>query len=493
MTLGELTRGWVDSGAAANLEITAVTADSRAVTPGSLFVALPRRPEAGFRHDGHDFIAAAVAAGAAAVVGCDPDRVADAGGRPVLLVDDPRWLLPRLAARFYGDASQALQLVGVTGTNGKTTTCYLLDQILVACGWRTVLAGTVETRLAGEARPAQTTTPDPVSLQRMWREAVERGVRGGCMEVSSHALDQHRVDATRFEVAVFTNLTQDHLDYHSSLEAYFEAKARLFAPDEHGWAPRAVVNLDDPAGRRLLERGLRQPLTFGLDAAADVHPGGLTGDASGSRFEVFTPAGSWHQSLRLPGRFNVANALAALAAALALGLDLPTCAAALERAHGAPGRLDRVDLGQPFGVFVDYAHTPDALENVLRAARGFCAGALVCVFGCGGDRDRGKRPQMGRIAATLADRVVVTSDNPRTEPPEAVIADILAGIEPTLPATVDVEPDRRAAIGLALARAEPHDIVVIAGKGHEDYQILGTTKVDFDDRLVAAEWLRSRH
>ncbi len=491
MTLGELTAGIIEPGGTGAGEVKAVTADSRTVEPGSLFVALPRRPEAGFRHDGHDYIGEAVARGAVAVVASDRAKALPAAGDvPVILCDDPRAVLPRLAARFHGDASQRLRLVGVTGTNGKTTTTYLLDQMLRAVGWRTTLVGTVETRLGDEVRPAVTTTPDPVSLQELWREAADAGITGGCMEVSSHALDQHRVDGTRFEIAVFTNLSQDHLDYHRDLEDYFAAKARLFAPDAHGWAPRAVVNLDDPYGRRLLEGRLREPVTYGTAVGAIIRGSELRCDAKGATFRVTTPVQSWEQRIGLPGEYNVSNALAALAAAWALELDLATAAAALRLAGGAPGRLEAVDCGQPFSVLVDYAHTPDALDNVLRAARGFCAGRLICVFGCGGDRDRTKRPRMGRIAAELADLVVVTSDNPRTERPEAILSDILSDIDGG--AGLIVEVDRRVAIGLAIERAEPGDVVLIAGKGHEDYQIIGTTKHPFDDRQVAREWLEQR-
>lgn len=487
MTLARLGRGWFEPGAHGAVECRGLTADSRCVRPGWLFVALPYLDRAGFRHDGHDFIADAVARGAAAVVATDGAKITGCPV-PVVLVDDTRWLLPRLAARWHGDPSRQLKLVGVTGTNGKTTTCYLLDDILRAAGHQTVLAGTVETRLADEVRPATTTTPDPVSLQGLWREAVDRGVGAGCMEVSSHALHQHRTDATRFEAAVFTNLTQDHLDYHDDLEDYFAAKSRLFAPDDQGRAPRAVVNADDPYGRRLLETVSGEPLSFGLEPGSQVGADGLICAADGSRFTLVTPAGNWPQALRIVGRYNVANALGAAAAALALGVDPEPIAAALARATGAPGRLQPVDEGQAFAVLVDYAHTPDALDNAIRAVRAICAGRVITLFGCGGDRDAKKRPIMGRVAAELSDLVVVTSDNPRTEPPDTIVHQIVTGI-PAGTRTV-VEVDRRAAIGLALAEARPGDVVLLAGKGHENYQILGEQKVHFDDREVAADWLR---
>jgi UDP-N-acetylmuramoyl-L-alanyl-D-glutamate--2,6-diaminopimelate ligase len=355
-----------------------------------------------------------------------------------------------------------------------------------------VLAGTVETRLAGQVRPATTTTPDPLSLQRMWREAAGLGVTGGSMEVSSHALDQHRVDGTCFEVAVFLNLTQDHLDYHGDMGTYAAAKAKLFAADaETGHQPRAVVHGDDESGRRLLHRGAKEPLTFGFGDEWDVRAEDLRFDARGSGCHLITPLGSWEQRLRVVGRYNVSNALAATAAALALGLPAAAIRDALAEATGAPGRLEPVDEGQSFALWVDYAHTPDALENVLAAARPLTRGKLIVVFGCGGDRDRGKRPLMGRIAVDRSDLALVTSDNPRTEEPQSILDDILAGIDASSRDHVLVEVDRRAAIGVAIARAEPGDVVVIAGKGHEDYQILGERKVHFDDREVAREWLRS--
>lgn len=491
MRLGELVSGWLDAGTAGGIELTGLTADSRDAQPGMVFVALPYIPRVGFRHDGHDFIADAVARGAVAVIAADRERALQAaGGLPVLVHDNPRWLLPRLAARWYGEASRQIRLAGVTGTNGKTTVCYLVDEGFRAAGHRTVLAGTVETRLADERRPATTTTPDPVSLQRLWREAVERGVTAGAMEVSSHALHQHRVDATCYTVAVITNVTQDHLDYHADMDEYFLAKARLFEPDETGHAPLAVVNADDPWCRRLLEQPLREPVTFGLDAPADVRAERVEFDARGARFRVVTPWGTWDQATRLVGRYNVSNALAALTAAVRVGVDPTVMAATLSVARGAPGRLEPVDMGQPYAVLVDYAHTPDALRNVLTTVREITAGKLICVFGCGGDRDRGKRPQMGRIATDHSDVVVVTSDNPRTEDPLAIIADIRTGIDPASNAKVLVEPDRAVAIGQALAAAEPGDAVLICGKGHEDYLLVGTEKLHFDDREVAADWLR---
>lgn len=489
MKLRELIAGLVDPGAHGELELSGLTADSRQIAPGSLFVALPFLDRPGFKHDGHDFIAAAVAAGAAAILASDEARaVAAAGGRPVLQHPEPRQVLPRLAARWYGEPSRDLRLVGVTGTNGKTTTCYLLDQIFRAAGWPTVLAGTVETRLASEVRPATTTTPDPVTLQKLWREAVERGVVAGAMEVSSHALDQHRTAGTRYEVAVFTNLTQDHLDYHLDMESYFQAKRQLFTAADP--RPAAVINADDRYGRRLLDE-LPDAWSFGLDQPADVRAEGVEYDLRGSAFRVVSPSGAWSQRLPVVGRYNIANALGAIGAALRLGLSPEIIAGALNLASGAPGRLERVDEGQDYAILVDYAHTPDALDNALRAARDLTSGRVLTVFGCGGDRDRTKRPQMGRIAAELSDVAVVTSDNPRSESPQAIVDDIVAGIIAPR-AEVLVEVDRRQAIGLALSRATAGDVVLIAGKGHETYQLVKGETLHFDDREEAADWLR-RH
>ena len=490
MTWGELCGEWVALTAAAELELSGLTADSRQVRPGNLFIALPHDSRPGFKFDGHDYLADAVARGALAVLGSDPARLA-ASRVPWAVHHDPRWLLPRLAARWFGWPSRQLRLVGVTGTNGKTTTCYLTESILQQAGYLTVLAGTVETRLADERRPATTTTPDPVSLQELWHEAVGRGVAAGTMEVSSHALDQHRVDRTRYEVAAILNVTQDHLDYHETMPAYFAAKARLFDSDDDGWRPKAVLNLDDEWCRSLLDQGVHEPLTFGLESAADVRASEISFDLKGSACTVTTPRGTWHQPLRVVGRYNVANALAATAIALQLGLEPEVIRTALSACGGAPGRLEPVDVGQAFAVLVDYSHTDDALSNALRAARQLTHGKLLCVFGCGGDRDRTKRPKMGRVAVELSDRVVVTSDNPRTEDPGTIVEDILVGTREVTGAEVLVEVDRRKAIGRALASARPGDVVLIAGKGHEDYQILGERKVHFDDREVARDWLNA--
>jgi UDP-N-acetylmuramoyl-L-alanyl-D-glutamate--2,6-diaminopimelate ligase len=488
MTLGQLLAGCAEvAPEVAGVALGGLTADSRRVAPGDLFVALPKWPRAGFKFDGHDFVSAAVAAGAVAVVAQEPV----AATVPVVRAPDTRRLLPRLAARWFGAPSEKLRLVGVTGTNGKTTITYLLEAIWRAAGQPCVVVGTIETRLGDERRPAVTTTPDPLTLQALWRECADRGLRFGAMEVSSHALDQHRVDATRYEVAVFTNLTQDHLDYHGDMESYFAAKAKLFEPDDEGRQPKAVVNADDAYGVRLLAGGLPAALSFGFGPTAEVRAEAVVCGATGSSFQCLTPAGAWRQELATVGRYNVANALAAIGAALALGIAPAAIAEGLAGCAGAPGRLERVDAGQPFGVLVDYAHTPDALQKAIAAVRPL-ARRVITVFGCGGDRDRTKRPLMGALAAAGSDLAVVTSDNPRSEAPEAIVADITAGIGGELGAKVAVEVDRRAAIGLAIAAAQPGDIVLIAGKGHEDYQLVAGEKHHFDDREVARDCLAGR-
>ena len=410
-----------------------------------------------------------------------------------------------VAARFFGDPTAELQVVGVTGTNGKTTTAYLLRALLEAAGQQCGLLGTVKSVSAGIERTVTRTTPEAIDLQRDFRAMLDGGDRACAMEVSSHALELGRADAIHFAAAVFTNLTQDHLDFHDTMEDYFQAKRRLFA--EHGPAV-SVVNVGDPYGERLAAE-LTGARTFAVEAPADYSATDVRCDFAGCRFTLRTAAGEQAVSLPMPGRFNVANALAALAAAHALGADMPTLLAALQRGVRVPGRFEPVDEGQEFAVLVDYAHTPDSLENVLAAARELIesgaqpGGRVLCVFGAGGDRDRGKRPLMGEIAARLADVVLVTSDNPRSEEPEQIIAEIMAGVARVQGAgregadadggsPVRSLVDRAVAIDEAIARAKPGDVLVIAGKGHEQGQeFAGGRKVPFDDVTVARESLRS--
>jgi UDP-N-acetylmuramoyl-L-alanyl-D-glutamate--2,6-diaminopimelate ligase len=409
---------------------------------------------------------------------------------PEVVVASVRAAMAPAAARFHGDPTARLDVVGITGTNGKTTTAFLVRALLEAAGRQCGLLGTVTSFVGGVERPVQRTTAEAIELQRDVRAMRDGGDVACAMEVSSHALELHRADAIHFAVALFTNLTQDHLDFHPTMEDYFAAKRRLFAME-----PRvAVVNVDDPYGRRLAEAsgGRDQVLTFAIDHDATYRAVDVESGFDGSRFTALTPAGPIALRTPLPGRFNVQNVLGAVAAVHALGVPLETIAAALPQAGRVPGRFEPVDEGQPFAVLVDYAHTPDSLENVLQAARQLTHGRVHCVFGCGGDRDRGKRPQMGEISARLADRTIVTSDNPRSEEPDAIVREILAGSGPADGDRVLAEVDRRAAIALALAGAADGDVVVIAGKGHEQGQELADgVKVPFDDVTVAREALRA--
>ena len=447
------------------VEITDLAYDNRAAGPGTLFFCVP-----GFIRDGHDFAPDAVARGASALVVARPLGL----GVPEVQVDDVRAAMAPAAARLAGDPTARLQLVGVTGTNGKTTTCFLVRDLLEAAGVQTGLLGTVTSWVGGVERPTQRTTPEAIDLQQAFAAMADGGDRACAMEVSSHALELHRADAIHWDVAVFTNLTQDHLDFHPDMDAYFAAKRRLF---EAG--PRVkVVNVDDPYGRRLAAEH-PDAVPYGLGDVEDLRI-----DFTGSRFrfdgmDLRTPH---------PGPFNVLNCLAAIHAARALGVGDDVIAGALPSLGRVPGRFEPVDEGQPFAVIVDYSHTPDSLENVLRAARDLASERVLCVFGCGGDRDRAKRPVMGRIAAELADLPVVTSDNPRSEEPEAIIREVLAG----MPGDAEWHVDRREAIERAVAEARPGDVVVIAGKGHEQGQELaGGVKVPFDDVAVAREVLRA--
>jgi UDP-N-acetylmuramoyl-L-alanyl-D-glutamate--2,6-diaminopimelate ligase len=459
--------------ASGQLEIGALAYDNRKVEPGTLFFCVP-----GFTRDGHDFAADAVKRGAVALVVERPMHL----GVPEIQVDSVRAAMAPLAARFYGEPTRTLVTAGVTGTNGKTTTAFLLRALLEADGRQTGLLGTVKSVIGGVEHEVQRTTPEAIELQRTFREMLDGGDQAGVIEVSSHALELHRVDAIQFEAAIFTNLTQDHLDFHPTMEEYFAAKRKLFTE----LAPVAsIVNVDDPYGARLAAE-LEYPITFGLRDQADHTAVDLKTGLQGSTFTVRSIEGELELKSPLRGQFNVYNVLGAFAAARALGVPVETCKQAIATAGQVPGRFETVDDGQPFAVLVDYAHTPDSLENVLRAGRELTGGKLIVVFGCGGDRDRGKRPLMGEIAGRLADHVVVTSDNPRSEDPEAIIAEILAGS----PAGTTHQVDRRKAIGLAIAAADPGDVVVIAGKGHEQGQEFADgAKLPFDDVTVAHDIL----
>ena len=459
-------------GDAPDVEITGLHYRSSDVRPGGLFFCVP-----GFKADGHDFAPDAVERGAVAVVSERPLGL-DA---PEVVVPSVRAAMGPAAARFYGDPTGTLRVVGITGTNGKTTTAFLTRAILEQAGVKTGLLGTVKSIVGGVEEPVERTTPEGIDLQATFRRMLDAGDAACVMEVSSHALELGRAEGIHFACRVFTNLTQDHLDFHPDMEAYFTAKRRLF----EGPGP-LVVNLDDEYGRRLAGE-LPEAITYAVEGAADYRARDVRFDPSGSSFACETPDGTIAIETRLPGLFNVQNALAAIAAARSLAVELETAREALTQAERVPGRFEPVDEGQPFTVLVDYAHTPEALDNVLRAARELTEGRVHVVFGAGGDRDRAKRPLMGKAAAELADRVVVTSDNPRSESPDAIIDEILEGTGPE----VEREPDRRRAIALAVSAAEPGDVVVVAGKGHEQGQEFENgRKEPFDDVAVVREALR---
>jgi UDP-N-acetylmuramoyl-L-alanyl-D-glutamate--2,6-diaminopimelate ligase len=454
-----------------DVEITSVACDDRRAGPGTLFCCVP-----GFTRDGHEFAAAAVERGAAALLVERPLEL----GVPEVLVDDVRSAMAPVAALVNGSPTSRLEMVGITGTNGKTTTAYLTRSLLEAAGRRTGLVGTVETIAGGRREPAIRTTPESPDLQRGFREMAEAGDSACVMEVSSHALQLHRADAIDWDVVVFTNLSREHLDFHGDMESYFGAKRLLF---ERG-APHTVINVDDEWGRRLAADH-PDAVTVGIASEdARLRATGLQPGPASTRFE----AGGMELEVPLPGAFNVVNALCAVAAARALGVDDATIERALPAAERAPGRFEPVEEGQPFTVIVDYAHSPDSLRGALEAARAVCEGRVIAVFGAGGDRDAGKRPEMGAAAAEGADLVVVTSDNPRSESPEAIIAEVVAGIPEG--SALQVVGDRRAAIAWALGEAGPGDLVLIAGKGHEQGQEGPEgRKEPFDDREVAREAL----
>ncbi len=430
----------------APVEIADLAYDTRTVTPGAAFFCVP-----GSTVDGHDLAPEAVERGAVALVVERPVGTP----LPELVVESARRAMAPASVAFFGDPSQELAVAGVTGTAGKTTTVYLLDSILRAAGRRAGLLGNIERRVGGEIRPAGLNTPEAIDLQRLLRQMVDAGDDACVMEATSHASAQGRLEGVRFRVLVFTNLAHEHLDFHGTMEDYFAAKRRLFEQ-----ADVAVVNVGNEWGRRLAGQ-LPDAVTFDASTALDAH-------------------------LSLPGSFNVENALAAAAAARTLGVDEDAIRRGLEAVRGVPGRFEEIDEGQPFRVIVDYAHKPASLENVLRAARELARGRVICAFGCGGDRDREKRPLMGRIACELADVAIVTSDNPRSEEPLAIIEEVLCGAP-----ELEVEPDRRAAIVKAIEAARAGDVVLIAGKGHEQGQEIAGVKHPFDDREVAREALRA--
>ncbi len=469
-------------------EITSLAYDSRAVKPGALFIAL-----AGSKADGHDYVGAACRQGAAAVL-IDKD-IPVASGVTVLKVPDSRAAMLAIAPYFYDHPSRRFRLIGVTGTNGKTTTTHLIRAILRRAGHRVGLIGTIHTLIGDTVLPVKNTTPDVIDLQALFADMAAAGISHVVMEVSSHALALGRVSGSEFDTGVFTNLTRDHLDFHLTFENYLAAKAELFrlvsAPGAKTHKT-AVVNADDPAAAAILAACGCRRLTYGVERPADLTAAAIDVRARGASFTVKSPHGDLPLDLKITGIFNVYNVLAAVGAACAEGIAPAIVKQALEEFTSVPGRFELVDAGQPYTVIVDYAHTPDGLENILRTARQLATRRILVVFGCGGDRDRTKRPIMGRLAMDYGDIVIATSDNPRSEDPAAILAEIEAGLKEKQTAAKGYEiiADRRQAIARALGLARPDDLVVIAGKGHETYQILKDRTIDFDDRAVAREIIK---
>ncbi|HIJ82227.1 MAG TPA: UDP-N-acetylmuramoyl-L-alanyl-D-glutamate--2,6-diaminopimelate ligase [Desulfuromonadales bacterium] len=503
MTLHELLKKLPDSEihGDSSVSITGLTCDSRAVQPGALFFALR-----GTQADGHRYISQAVAAGAAAVIleyaSPAPDSL------PWVKVSDGRAAVGLLAALFNGDPTAVKPLIGITGTNGKTTTTYLIEAILAAAGLQAAVLGTISYRFGTRTIAASHTTPEATELQRAFKLLSDSGAEAFVMEVSSHALDQKRVDGCHFDVGIFSNLTRDHLDYHDTMDNYLEAKCRLFTellrPSEEKPRRRAVINMDDPYGSKIAERAACPVISYGIQGNCDVRPTAVESSVNGIRATLKTTVGEFEFTSKLLGRFNLSNILAAIAAGVALELPLSAIQHGIENHTTVPGRMERVENRAGVTCLVDYAHTGDALENVLATLQEIATGRIITVFGCGGDRDNGKRPIMGKIAATMSNLAIATSDNPRTENPLIILEQVKAGITPfdirayqpeelsdgfTVNGFVVIE-NRREAIRLAVRLAKPGDIILLAGKGHEDYQIIGTTKYHFDDREEAAAAFR---
>jgi UDP-N-acetylmuramoyl-L-alanyl-D-glutamate--2,6-diaminopimelate ligase len=480
--IAPLTDLYVEATGDLSTRIGGLQYDSRKVGSGDLFFCVP-----GARHDGHDHAAAAVSAGAVALVAERPTGT----GVPEVFVSDVRRAMPLVSATALGNPARDLLVLGVTGTNGKTTTVYLLDSILRAAGHKTGLIGTIETRVGDERRPGVRTTPESLDLQRLLAEMRDAGVGAVAMEVTSHALVLNRVDGIRYSSAAFTNLTQDHLDFHDGMEDYFSSKASLFDGER---SEKGAINLDDPYGRRVMEAAKTPSIGFGTTEDAEVRATDVELGPTGSAFTLTCWLGEARLKTSLVGPFNVSNCLAAAATALQAGISLDAIEEGTRDLVAVPGRFESVDAGQPFAVIVDYAHTPDSLDNVLNAARRVASvrdGRVIVTFGCGGDRDRGKRPLMGIVAAKLADVVIVTSDNPRSEVPESIVGEIVEGVVTERAEGPDaVLVDRREAIARALSEARADDIVVIAGKGHETGQEFADRTIPFDDRVVARELLR---
>lgn len=474
----------LERGGNLGVPVAAITDDSRLVSSGSLFVAVT-----GEQVDGHRFIASAVKAGAAVLVMQQPNDVSV----PFVRVEDSRKALGLLGSRYYGDPSARIRVIGVTGTNGKTTTTYVCKTLLEALGHQVGLIGTVAYQIGTQTIPAAHTTPGALELQQLLAKMVDGGCTDAVMEVSSHALAQDRTNGCEYDVAVFSNLTQDHLDFHKTMEEYFQAKLRLFTGLTGTRKPnkRAIINADDPYGTRIVERCPAPVWTYGVKTKADLRAEDVRLSLHGTTFTVGTPVSTFPIESHLVGEHNVYNLLAAIGVALHEGATPDHICQAVRRVTNVPGRFERVIAGQSFTVVVDYAHTEDALLRLLAAAQALKTGRIITVFGCGGDRDRGKRPKMGRVAVRYSDVVVLTSDNPRTEDPHVILEQVEVGVTEALREHPSVQylkvADRREAIDLAVREARTGDMVLIAGKGHEDYQIIGTKKFHFDDREVARE------
>jgi UDP-N-acetylmuramoyl-L-alanyl-D-glutamate--2,6-diaminopimelate ligase len=467
-----------------DIEVKSLCNNSQAASPGSLFFA-----KKGNQTDGHKFITGAISAGSVAIATDLFDPFLK--GVSQIIHPDVKALEALIARKFYGNPSSKLLLVGITGTNGKTTCSYLIKHLLDFFGKEAGLVGTIESVIKNEKRPSSRTTADVLTNQKLLHEMVQEGCSSAVMEVSSHGLDQSRVSGIDFDVAVFTNLTKDHLDYHSSMEAYAAAKAKLFSSLENGKKKglrSAVINQDSPFASLMMQNVKGPILTYGLLQTADLRAEDIELSPAGISCIICYKEKRYPFVSSLVGEFNVYNALAALGTALVVGMDLGLAIKALESFAGVAGRLERVETVSGKNVFVDYAHTGDALQNSLQALRKISKGKVFCVFGCGGERDRSKRPEMGAIAESLCDEVFVTSDNPRKESPEAIIEEILKGIKEVK--NIKVEVDRKEAIKGAIARLQKDDVLLIAGKGHEDYQVFGDYTIHFDDRIIAKEYCR---
>jgi len=471
-----------DSGGLDDIIINSIQYDSRNIHPGDLFVAIR-----GDSTDGHEYINAAAGRGARAIV-CERRRPGIAV--PCIQVDSSRRALALMAAAYYDHPGRHMKLVGITGTNGKTSTAYLIESVLLAGGYRTGLLGTISYKTGTEEHPAPWTTPESLELQHYLSIMRENNIQAAVMEVSSHALEQHRVEGLVFDAAVFTNLSQDHLDYHRSMERYTQAKQRLFQQVDPGKGGN-IINIDDPAGRLMQNQNHRPVVSFSAETGkADVFPVSAHFSENGVDAEVATPAGRLSIHSPLIGRHNLYNILAAVCTGLSMDIPLESIGHGINSMQCVPGRLEAVNTGQPFPVLVDYAHTHDAMQKVIEAVRPLVKGKLIVLFGCGGDRDRGKRPLMGQVAEKYADRAILTSDNPRTEDPQQIIDDVLKGIGDMT--KFDVVVDRTEAIHKALDHAEAGDWVLILGKGHETYQVIGTERIDFDDRIIAHDYLSKK-